>query len=335
MNIGICGAGTIASWISDILGQLNHENIVKYGVAGISAESCKPFAEKYGWQKIFDSYEELMCDPAVDLVYIAVPNQLHMDLCLMALEHGKNVVVEKPFAVNYKQANAMIEKAKEKGVFLSEALWPAFLPSRHIVDHIIKDGKIGTLTGAKIVSKANVMFMDRVKKLETGGGSLLDMGPYILSRMTSHFGTGYESVEGHFEKLETGVDSRDYYTVTYPGGIKIECISTIDTPEEEREEYCEIMGTEGSIYMNSVSNPDYLEIRNPDGTVREVPGLPPLIVNSEVPFVKGYEHEWMGFEKAIREGKTQTGDAPWEHTLTISKIMTELRAQAGVVFPFE
>ncbi|MCD7745023.1 MAG: Gfo/Idh/MocA family oxidoreductase [Lachnospiraceae bacterium] len=335
MNIGVCGAGTIASWISDILGQLNNERIVKYGVAGMSADACRPFAEKYGWKKVYNNYEELMSDEAVDVVYIAVPNHVHMDLCLKALEHGKNVVVEKPFAVNYEQAKIMIDKAKEKGVFLSEALWPAFLPSRHIIDHIIKDGKIGTLTGAKIISRGNVMFLDRVKKLETGGGSLLDMGPYILSRMTCHFGTNYESVEGHFEKLETGVDARDYYTVTYPGGIKIECVSTINTPEDEREEYCEIFGTEGSIYMDVVSNPDRLEIRNLDGSVREVPELPPLIVNSEVPFAKGYEHEWIQFEKAISEGKTQTDDAPWEQTLTISKIMTELRAQAGVVFPFE
>ncbi|MCD7957325.1 MAG: Gfo/Idh/MocA family oxidoreductase [Lachnospiraceae bacterium] len=335
MNIGVCGAGTIASWISNILNQLNDERIVKYGVAGRSAKDCLPFAEKYGWKKVYDSYEDLMSDEAVDVVYIAVPNHVHMDLCLKALEHGKNVVVEKPFAVNDKQAKIMIDKAREKGVFLSEALWPAFLPSRHIIDHIIKDGKIGELTGAKIVAKSNVMFMDRVKKLETGGGSLLDMGPYILGRMTSHFGTDYESVEGHFEKLETGVDSRDYYTVTYPGGIKIECVSTIDIPEDEREEYCEIFGTKGSIYMDMVSNPDHLEIRDLDGTVREIPELPPLIVNSEVPFAKGYEHEWLGFEKAIREGKSQTDDAPWEQTLAISKIMTELRAQAGVVFPFE
>lgn len=335
MRIGVLGSGTIASWISDILMQLDDENIVRYAVASNIREDALRFAEKYGWQKVYDTFDDLICADDVDVVYVAVPNQMHLEMCMKALEHGKHVVVEKPFAVNYTQAEAMIAKAKEKGVFLTEALWPAFLPSRHIIDHIIKDGKIGTLTGAKVVAKSNVMFMDRVKRLETGGGSLLDMGPYILGRVTNHFGTGYESVEGHFDMLETGVDARDYYTITYPGGVKIECVSTIDIPEEEREEYCEIFGTEGSIWMNMVSNPDRLEIRNLDGSVREVPGLPPLIQNREVPFVRGYEHEWKGIEKAIREGATETGDAPWAQTLAISKMMTELRAQAGIVFPFE
>ncbi|MCD8018871.1 MAG: Gfo/Idh/MocA family oxidoreductase [Clostridiales bacterium] len=335
MNIGVCGAGTIASWISDILEQLNDEKIVKYGVASNDAAQCKEFAEKYGWQKAYNTFEDLMKDDDIDVVYIAVPNHLHMNMCLQALEYGRNVVVEKPFAVNDTQAKAMIDKAKEKGVFLSEALWPSFLPSRHIIDHIIKDGKIGKLTGAKIISKGNVMFLERVKKLETGGGSLLDMGPYILSRMTNHLGVNYESVEDSFEMLDTGVDAKDFYTITYPDGVKIECVSTINTPEEEREEYCEIFGTEGSIYMDVVSNPDNLEIRNLDGTVRETPELPPLIQNREVPFAKGYEHEWIKIEEAIRAGEKQTKDAPWEQTLAISKIMTELRRQAGIVFPFE
>ncbi|MCC8106532.1 MAG: Gfo/Idh/MocA family oxidoreductase [Clostridiales bacterium] len=335
MNIGVCGAGTIASWISDILEQLNDEKIVKYGVASAFPEQCPPFAEKYGWKKVYQTYEEMMSDEAIDVIYIAVPNHLHMEVCMQALEHGKNVVVEKPFAVNYTQAKAMIDKAKEKNLFISEALWPSFLPSRKIIDQAIADGKIGEVTGARIISKGNVMFLERVKKLETGGGSLLDMGPYVLGRMTNHFGTDYEKVEGTFEMLDTGVDAKDFYTITYPDGKKIECVSTINTPDDEREEYCEILGTKGSIFMNVVSNPDVIEIRDNAGNVVEKPKMPKLIQNSEIPFVKGYEHEWIAFEKAIREGKKQTDEAPWEQTLTISKIMTELRAQAGIVFPFE
>lgn len=335
MNIGAFGAGTIVSWISDILEQLNDEKIVKYGVVSHNPEKCKKFAENYGWRKVYSSYEEMMNDDAIDLIYIAVPNQLHYDMCMQVLEHCKNVVVEKPFAVNYSQAEKMIEKAKQKGVFISEALWPAFLPSRKVIDEVISSGKIGKVTGGKLISKTNVMFMDRVKKLETGGGSLLDMGPYVLGRMTDHFGTNYVSVDGHFEKLDTGVDSRDYYTVEYADGVKVECVSTIDTSEDEREEWGEIYGTNGRLWFDSLSNPSKIEMRKSDGSLTEELKLPKLIRNREVGFVAGYEHEWIAFEKALSEGKKETDEAPWKQTLTISEIMTKLREQAGIVFPFE
>ncbi|MBE6016131.1 MAG: Gfo/Idh/MocA family oxidoreductase [Lachnospiraceae bacterium] len=335
MNIGVCGSGTIASWVSDILNQLNDERIVLYGVASAFEEQLKTFAAKYGYKKTYTSYEAMMADPDIDVIYVAIPNHLHMEVTMKAIEAGKNVIVEKPFAVNYAQAQKMIGAAKEKGVFITEALWPSFLPSRKIIDDIIASGKIGEVTGGKLISVNNVMFLERVKKLETGGGALLDMGPYVLGRMTNHFGWDIKGVTGHFEKLDTGVDSRDYYTVEYNNGVKVECVSTIDSPEEEREEYGEICGTKGSIWFNVISNPDVIEVRDLDGNVIEKPELPKLIQNTEIPFVRGYEHEWLGFEKAIREGKQQTDEAPWAQTLAISKVMTELRAQAGVVFPFE
>ena len=335
MNIGVCGSGTIASWISDILIQLNNENIVLYGVASAFEDQLKEFAAKYNYKKTYPSYEEMMADPDVDLIYVAIPNHLHMEVALKAIAAGKNVLVEKPFAVNYEQAKIMINAAREKGVFISEALWPSFLPSRKIIDDIIASGKIGEVTGGKLISIGNVMFLERVKKLETGGGALLDMGPYTLGRMTNHFGTKVKSVTGHFEKLDTGVDSKDFYTVEYENGVKVECVSTIDSPEEDREEWGEIYGTKGSIWFNIISNPDVIEVRDLDGNVVERPELPKLIQNSQIPFVKGYEHEWIAFEKALREGKQETDEAPWEQTLEISKVMTELRAQAGVRFPFE
>lgn len=335
MRIGVCGSGTIATWVSDILSQMDNDKIVRYGVASIEYEAAKKFADQWGWKKAYQSYDEMMADDAIDLIYIALPNHLHLEMCLKALDYGKNVVVEKPFAVNFEQAKAMIEKAKEKDCFISEAYWMAFLPSRHIIDHIIKDGKIGEIVRAKMLGAGNVMFLDRVKHLETGGGSLLDMGPYTLGRMTCHLGLDIESVEGKFEMLDTGVDARDYYTVTYRNGVKVECTSMINATEQERQEWGEIYGTKGSIWFNSMSNPSEIEIRDLDGKVIERPALPPLIHAKTESFVSGYEHEWLGFEKALSEGKKMADDAPWEQTLKVAELMTELRRQAGIVFPFE
>ena len=335
MKIGTYGCGTIASWISDFIEQLNNENIIRYGVSSHNAAKSKAFAEKYGWEKAYNSYEEMIADPAVDLIYICVPNQLHYDSCMQALSSGKNVVCEKPFAVNDRQAEEMIKKAEEMNVFISEALWPAFLPSRKLIDDEIASGSIGKVTGGKIVSLTNVMFMDRIKKLETGGGALLDMGPYVLGRMTDHFGLDIVSVEGKFEHLESGVDSRDDYTIVYSDGRKVNVVNTIDIPPEERQEYGIIQGTEGSIWFDSVSNPQDIRVLDKNGNLIRQLEVPPMLHGREVPFTAGYEYEFMAFERALGKGKKECEEAPHAQTLCIARIMTELRRQAGVVYPFE
>lgn len=335
MNIGTCGCGTIASWISDFITQLDNKDIVKYGVSSVDPEEARTFVEKYGWQKAYQDYDELLADPAIDLVYICVPNHLHYGSCLKALQAGKNVVCEKPFAVNDTQAAEMLKLAEEKGVFISEALWPAFLPSRKLIDDEIAAGSIGEVTGGEMVSLTNVMFMDRIKKLETGGGALLDMGPYVLGRVTDHFGLDIASVEGTFEHLESGVDSRDDYTITYADGRKVHCVSTIDTPHEERQEYGLIRGTKGSIWFDSLSNPQEIRVLDTHGSTVRTIAVPPMLHGTEVPFTAGYEYEFIAFEKALREGRKECAEAPHAQTLTISRVMTELRRQAGVIYPFE
>lgn len=335
MNIGSIGCGTIASWISDFLTQLNDERIVKYGVASHNPAKCQIFADKYGWKKVYPDYDSLIADPDIDLVYICLPNQLHYELCMKALQGGKNVVCEKPFAVNDRQAEEMLKLAEEKNVFISEALWPAFLPSRKLIDEEIASGSIGKVLGGEIVSLTNVLFMDRIKKLETGGGALLDMGPYVLGRVTDHFGLDIVSVEGKFEHLESGVDSRDDYILTFADGKKVHCLNTIDTPHEERQEYGRIDGTKGSIWFDSISNPQDIRVLDPEGNIIRQIEVPPMLHGTEVPFTAGYEYEFIAFEKALREGKKECSEAPHAQTLCIARIMTELRRQAGVVYPFE
>lgn len=335
MNIGVCGCGTIASWISDFLTQLNNDSIVKYGAASNELEGCRAFAEKYGWQKIYQDYDELIADPAVDLVYIALPNNFHYEICMKALNSGKNVVCEKPFAVNDTQTEQMLNLAKEKNVFISEALWPAFLPSRKLIDDEIASGSIGDITGGEMVSLSNVMFMERIKRLELGGGALLDMGPYVLGRVTDHFGLDIASVKGTFEHLDTGVDSRDDYVITYADGREVHCISTIDTPHEERQEYGIIKGTKGSIWFDSLSNPTDIRVLDQQGALVKKLEVPPMLHGREVPFTAGYEYEFIAFEEALRTGRKECAQAPHAQTLVISRVMTELRRQAGVHYPFE
>lgn len=335
MNIGVCGTGTIASWTSDIINQLNNPNIVLYACATAPGFDCTEFAARYGWKKVCASYEELMNDPDVDLVYIAVPNTFHYDLCKQALNACKAVLVEKPFAVNDTEAAELIALAEEKGLFLCEALWPSFLPVRRAIDEEIAAGTIGQLTGGNIVMLDNVLFLERVKSLELGGGSLLDGGPYTLGFMTDHFGVDVESVSAEVRKFETGVDAEDNIIVTYPGGVQVHIRQTMDMPREQHEEYAEITGTKGKIRVDSVSNPHHCQVLDLAGSVvKELP-IPPQIEFRGMPPVSGYEHEFIAYEKALREGRTECAEATHAQTLAIAKIMTEVRCQAGIKFPFE
>lgn len=333
MNIGICGTGTIASWVSDILNQLEHPNITLYACATAPGFDCQTFAEQYGWKKVHTSYAALMADPDVDLVYIAVPNIFHYDLCKQALNAGKAVLVEKPFAMHEAQTAELLALAEEKGLFLCEALWPAFLPVSRAIDAELAAGTIGDLTGGNIVMLDNVLFLDRVKQPELGGGSLLDGGSYTLGFLTQHFGADIQSVSAEVRKFETGVDAEDRITVNYPDGVTVRIRQTMDCPRELHEEYAEILGTKGKIRVDCVSNPRQCQVLDLEGNlVKEIP-IPSQIHFRGMPPVSGYEHEFIAFEKALREGKTECAEASHSRTMAIAKIMTEVHRQGNITFP--
>ncbi len=335
MKLGFCGVGTVASWVSSILNQLGDENIRLYACAASHREKARAFAEKFGFEKAYGSTEELFADDQVDAVYIAVPNDAHNALCRRALECGKNVICEKPFAVNDAQCAELIALAREKGLFLSEALWPAFLPAHRIIDEEIAKGAIGEVVSGKIVMLDFVMFLERVRKRETGGGSLLDGGPYTLGCLVKHFGTDVERVENRARLLDSGVDAEDEITVTYRDGRVVTIRQTIDIPRERHEDYFEIVGTKGKIRADAVANPRRVSFYDSEGRLLFEPELPKQIKNRGMPPVSGYEYEFIAFQKALAAGKKETEEAPLSDTLAISRLMTEARRQAGVVFPFE
>jgi len=335
MNIGVCGTGTIASWMSSILNQLGNENIVLYGCATAPGFDCTEFAQKFGWKHVYPDYDALMADPEVDVVYVAVPNSFHYDLCKKAIEAGKNVVCEKPFAVNEKLAQEIIDLAEEKGVFLSEALWCSFLPVRQMIRDEIASGLIGEVKEGRLVHTVNQMFLERLKSLELGGGSILDDGPYTLGCMTDFFGTEIERVDAKVRKLDTGVDADDEYTVTYKDGSKVYVHQSFDVPREVHADYGELLGSKGKVHFEPLSNPMECKFYDLEGNLLKELTIPKQIVNEGMPPVSGYEYEWVAFEKAMREGKKECDEVPHKKTLAIAKMMTEIRRQGDVVFPFE
>src|SRR5699024_6877659 len=104
---------------------------------------ARAFAEKFGFEKAFGSYEEMLQDPGIDLVYVATPHSHHYEHVRLCLEHGKNVLCEKAFTVNAAQARELFSMAEEKGLLLTEAIWTRYLPMRSILDGVLESGIIG------------------------------------------------------------------------------------------------------------------------------------------------------------------------------------------------
>lgn len=334
MKIGVCGTGTIASWISDTICQLENENIALYTCATSPGFVCDEFAAKYGYTKISGSFEELLQDPEVDLVYIALPNHMHYEICRRAIECGKHVVCEKPFSADERECGELLRAAHEKGVFISEALWPVFLPAYRMIKEEIAAGTIGRLHSGTIRMMDNVMFLDRVKHLETGGGVLMDEGPYTLGCMTAFFGTDIKSLRSKTRKLDTGVDAEDEIWVEYQDGCRVHIHQSMDAAEAEQERYVELEGTKGKIRMDAVANPDSVEIFDLEGQSVKRLEIPKQIRFRGMPPVSGYEYEWIAFEKAIEAGRKECAEIPGSVTLAIAHMMSQVLENAGIVFPF-
>ena len=335
MRIGACGTGNVASWISGILNETGDPDIELYACATSPGFDCTEFAQKYGYKKVCASFDELMADPLVDVVYIAVPNNFHLDMVRKAIAAGKNVICEKPLAINERDAREMIRLAEEKGVFFMEALWAAFLPIRQMVRDEIASGIIGEIKEGHVVQMDNIMFLPRASKLELGGGYLLDNGPYTLGWMTDYFGTDIKSVTAKMRKLDTGVDAEDWITVEYENGCVYTLHQAMDMPEDKYEEYAEIVGTKGVIRFNTVANPKECRIYDLDGKLLKALEIPPQIVNPGVPPVSGYNFEFQAAAKAIAAGLKECADASHKKSLAIAHVMTEARRQCDLVYPFE
>ncbi len=177
-NFAILGTGMIANKMAEAL--MHVHGAVKYAVGSRNAGTAKEFAQKHGFVKSYGSYEDVVNDPAVDVVYIATPHNLHMSNALMCLNAGKHVLCEKPFAVNGHQVREMINLAHTKGLFLMEALWSRFLPHIIKAKDIIDEGVIGdiNLLTADFCIHRPVDPLDRKFNPELIGGALLDIGIY-------------------------------------------------------------------------------------------------------------------------------------------------------------
>lgn len=220
LKMAIMGAGSIANKMADTITKMN--DVKAYAIAARDTERAAAFAKKYGFTKFYGSYEEMLKDPEVQLVYIATPHSHHYKCAKMCLEAGKHVLCEKAFTVNAEQAKEILKLAEEKKLLLTEAIWTRYMPSRNMINKLIADGTIGEVTSLTANLGYELSEVKRIWDPQLAGGALLDVGVYLVNFASMIFGEDLEHVQSE-AVFKNGVDMIDNINMTLPAEKQHPC----------------------------------------------------------------------------------------------------------------
>ena len=322
MKIGIIGAGSIAANMAKTLREM--EDASGYAIAARDLDRAEAFAEKWGFEKAYGSYEELVTDPEVELVYIATPHSHHYEHARLCIAHGKPVLCEKAFMANAAQAREIIRFAGEKKVFITEAIWTRYLPSRELIDRVISGGEIGEVRALTANLGYDIGHKKRITDPALAGGALLDVGIYPLTFASMVLGDEIEKVVTSCVKFDTGVDAQNSMIFTYKNGVMASLQSSALTATEQ---YGIVYGTKGYLIAENINNVTAVRVYTPK---RE------LVREEKVPAqITGFEYQVRAAMKAIREGKTECPEMPHAESIRMMELMDSLRKEWGVMYPFE
>ncbi len=323
MKVAILGAGGIACKMAEAINGLD-DTIEAYAVASRDKEKAKSFADTWHFQKAYASYEDMLADPAVDLVYVATPHSHHYSHAKMCLEHGKSVLVEKAFTQNAAQAAELIEMAENRHLLLAEAIWTRYMPSRNMLNDLVQSGVIGEVTSLQANLGYVIDHVPRMVRPELAGGSLLDLGVYPINFASMVFGTDITAASAVCTKLSTGVDAQEAITLTYADG-KMAFLYVTMLAQTDREGV--INGRKGYIEVQNINNIEQIRVFDLDRRMTACYDVPPQI--------NGYEYEVLACRDALAAGALECPQMPHAETLRVMKLMDELRRQMGIVYPGE
>jgi len=322
VKLAILGAGRIAHIVSNTLNKL--DEIECYAIAARDLARARELAEARGFQKAYGSYEEMLNDPEVELVYIATPHSHHYEHIMLCLNAGKHVICEKTFTMNTAQARTAIDFARSRGLYLAEAMWTRYMPSRTMLNEILASGIIGTpRTLTANLSYVNG-YTDRIMRPELAGGALLDLGVYGIHFALMHFGDNISRIETAAQMTESGVDAAESITFLYNDGRMAVLTHGIYARSDRMGI---IYGDKGYVVVKTINNPQTISVYDLSDN---------LLAHHQVPQqISGYEYEFREAVRCIREGKTESDALPHSHTLRVMELMDTVRARWGLVFPQE
>lgn len=321
---GIIGAGKISSKFAVALNSLDDTEIA--AIASRDICKAKEFANQFKIHKAYGSYQELVEDPDIDVVYIGIPHSEHKSSAELCITHGKAVLCEKPFTMNQKEAQYLISLAKEYNVFMMEAMWTKFLPVTKVVKQWIQDGRIGNVkyydASFGFLSEFNAS--GRLYNPSLGGGALLDVGIYPIAYVIHMMGKLPDQVVSNVHMGKSNVDEMNVVTMTFKEGVMANLSSAITVNMSNQ---AIIYGEKGKIVVPHFWKADLAELHDYNGNLLDS-YFHPLFSN-------GYTYEAIEVNTCLREGKTESDVNPLHDTLEIMKLMDSIRAGWGFYYPQE
>ncbi len=312
---GILGTGNIANSFSKDF--LYVENGEIHAVASRSLEKAVEFSKKYRISKAYGSYEELYKDSEIDVIYIATPHNLHVEIASEAMKYGKAVLCEKPIAINANEFRQLLEVAQSTGMYLMEAMWTYFLPPILQAKRWVDEGKIGKLMYLKadFGFKADMLKEVRLFDPEQAGGALLDIGIYPIALASLFYNQLPIKITVNSTMAGSGVDTAETIILEYlyGGCANLSASFLVDMPNEALiigdNGYIRIpnffMAKECFLYKNKIQE-DYF---------------------SDKSKCVGYNYEIEAVNRDILSGKKQSDIMQWSKSMMIQEIMDRVKAK--------
>jgi predicted dehydrogenase len=321
---GILGCGRIAGKFAADLQLVEDASLA--AVASRDLAKAKAFASQYPAWHCHGSYEALVTNPEVDVVYVASPHALHAEHTLLCLSHGKAVLCEKPFSMNALQARAMAAMARDRNVFLMEALWTKFMPHYQKLMHMIRSGELGEMKSVLV----NFGFAtpqpapERMFNPELGGGSLLDIGIYNVFMAMSALGRPDE-VEAWMTPAASGVDEQCAVTFRYQSGAMAQLFSSFASHMATEADFC---GTSARVRLAH-------RFFEPSTSIEYYPGR--VETKTILPFEKtpgwGYHYEIRHVQDCLRRGLSESPVMGLHDSIELMEVLDEIRQKAGIRYP--
>ncbi|MFK4851546.1 Gfo/Idh/MocA family protein [Microbacterium sp. ZW T6_19] len=321
---GILATGGIAGAFASDLRTAGRDLVA---VGSRSQESADAFAARFEIPRAHASYEALVADPDVDIVYVSTPHPMHHENARLALEAGKHVLVEKAFTLNRSEAENLQRLGAERGLLVMEAMWSRYLPHMIRIREIIAAGTLGEI---RAVSADHTQLLPsdpehRLNALELGGGALLDLGIYPISFVWDILGAP-TTVKAVGRLIETGADAEVATVMTHGTGA---VSTTLSSSRGAGPNAASIVGTEARIDIDRVwYSPTTFRVTLPDGTVVEE------FASDEVAG-RGMEYQALAAERYVADGSLDSDVLPVAESMAIMGTLDEIRAQIGVRYPSE
>jgi len=322
MRVGIIGAGTIARKMAYTLRHMNRAE--PYAIASRSLEKAQAFATDFHMERAYGSYEEMVNDDLIDLVYVATPHSHHAEHTRLAVDHGKPVLCEKAFTENAAQAREVLAMAEEREVLVAEAIWTRYLPMRSMLDEVLASGIIGNIHMLTANLGYVINHVPRIADPALAGGALLDVGVYPINFMLMALGSSFERFSTSVQMTERGVDAHNSMTFLYPERRMAVLHSTQFALTDRRGL---IYGDKGYVEVENINNPEAIRVYDLDYQLVQELIQPPQIT--------GFEYQVEACIDALEAKEIECPQMPHEEIIRVMQIMDDVRAAWGMKYPNE